>query len=267
MKNQYTEQDRENKSFEVAKNFSVNNQKYFSIRLDGVKFSSVTKKLKLHKPYDHNFINAMVDTCKHLMENTPGITMAYTQSDEITLIFDQSATTYSRRIEKLATVLAGRASGFMSLKIGALAAFDARVIVFPDLSYQIDNILWRIEDAVKNCRNGYVFWDMVNRGGFTQYNASSRLSNQDKEFLEDYIFRCLGIDFKEINPQEKRGTLLYRAEVAKKGYNPGLDKETETVRSIIYIDKNLPYNLKEWGLAEYIIDRQNEILSDSKILL
>ena len=53
------------------------------IRLDANNFSSWTKGLK--KPFDSNLSQLMTETAIHLLDETNAL-VAYTQSDEITLI-------------------------------------------------------------------------------------------------------------------------------------------------------------------------------------
>ena len=54
------------------------------IRLDGKAFHTFTKGLK--KPFDNILIETMQETAKYLCENIQGCKIAYTQSDEITLL-------------------------------------------------------------------------------------------------------------------------------------------------------------------------------------
>jgi tRNA(His) 5'-end guanylyltransferase len=62
--------------------FKVPNRSYVIVRLDGVRFSKYTKNLK---PFDDLLSNVMdattIELCKQFNP------MAYTQSDEISLIF------------------------------------------------------------------------------------------------------------------------------------------------------------------------------------
>ena len=54
------------------------------IRLDGKSFHSFTKEFQ--RPFDLILMRSMWDTARYLCENITGCKMAYTQSDEITLL-------------------------------------------------------------------------------------------------------------------------------------------------------------------------------------
>lgn len=71
---------------ESEKRIKINTDEAFLVRLDGRCFSNKTSHLI--KPFDINFANAMLKTCGDLLKEFHCAT-AYTQSDEITLVFNK----------------------------------------------------------------------------------------------------------------------------------------------------------------------------------
>ncbi len=60
---------------------------YLMVRLDGRSFTRLTKEeLPLEKPFDQGFHLAMLEVVDHLMSCGFGVTLEYTQSDEISLL-------------------------------------------------------------------------------------------------------------------------------------------------------------------------------------
>lgn len=55
------------------------------------------------------------------------ITYGYTESDEISLLLDVNEATFSRKVRKLNSVLAGEASARFSLILGDVGCFDCRL--------------------------------------------------------------------------------------------------------------------------------------------
>lgn len=79
-------------------------------RIDGRAFHTFCRGLK--KPYSKAFIEAMQETCKHLVKETTAI-LGYVQSDEISLGWtDTQHCPFDGRVQKLESVLASMASAF-----------------------------------------------------------------------------------------------------------------------------------------------------------
>ena len=131
-------------------------------RIDGKTFSRFTKGLE--RPFDPRFVNLMVETTKHLVEETEAL-LGYCQSDEITLYWHLDRGNFSNReywfggkFQKLTSVLASTASSFFAAKlpeflpekVGKYPTFDCRVWNVPDLEHVYLNFLWRLQDATKN---------------------------------------------------------------------------------------------------------------------
>ena len=83
------------------------------IRIDGKSFHSFTKGFQ--RPFDELLISTMQQTAKYLCENIQGCKLAYTQSDEITLLLTDYETIgtqgwFDYNIQKIVSVSASMAT-------------------------------------------------------------------------------------------------------------------------------------------------------------
>jgi tRNA(His) guanylyltransferase len=127
------------------------------IRLDGRAFHSFTKGLD--RPFDSLFISAMKETAKYVML-TCNANLAYTQSDEITLvILTKGDAFFSSRTQKLCSIAASAATVkfnneirnvLSEIYVNKMPTFDARVWNVPSLEEAANTVLWRELDAEKN---------------------------------------------------------------------------------------------------------------------
>ena len=83
------------------------------IRIDGKAFHSFTKGMC--RPFDEILQKSMVETCKYLCQNIMGCKLAYTQSDEISLLLvdyetNESQAWFSNNIQKMASISASMAT-------------------------------------------------------------------------------------------------------------------------------------------------------------
>lgn len=135
------------KQYEDVYNLVVPASMPFLIRLDGRNFSKFTAGFQ--KPFDENFILAMLATAKDLIGKFT-ISSAYCHSDEITAVFPPSPNhEFGGRLIKICTLLAGYASARFNYHLVEIvklsnaykpetlerilrqeACFDARPLVF-----------------------------------------------------------------------------------------------------------------------------------------
>lgn len=132
-------------------------------RLDGRGFSKFTKSMV--KPFDKTMSDLMIEVAKHLVQVT-GAVSAYTQSDEISLIWahpsqegDHQYRLFDHKLQKLASVLASIATAkFMHLlmqseysdKAASLPHFDCRAFGLPSKAEAANAMLWREQDCRRN---------------------------------------------------------------------------------------------------------------------
>lgn len=142
-------------------------------RLDGRTFSKFTRGFK--KPFDSRLTMAMDRATMALVEETKAA-IGYTQSDEITLIWDaaegNSERFFGDRTQKLCSILASYCAvefHWAMMEIISLSKepfararmqvmkphFDCRVFSVPDRGEAANALLWRCQDAKKNAVSSY----------------------------------------------------------------------------------------------------------------
>src|SRR3569833_421379 len=155
------------------------------LRLDGHAFSKFTAHFA--RPFDQRIHDAMAATCADLLGHFPSASMAYTQSDEITLVFPTGVGAYSDRVQKIVSLAASYTTARFNLHLGkAVAAapepavrnaeqtlgsayFDGRIFVVPSLAEALNCVLWRCRgDAIRNSVSAFarsMFSTKERRGG------------------------------------------------------------------------------------------------------
>jgi len=129
------------------------------IRIDGKAFHTWT--IGLESPFDENFYACMANTTKELVNQIQGATIAYGQSDEISILLKDYATYdtdawFGGNVQKIASVAASIATAVfnqtaikLGIDRGKLALFDARVFALP--THEVINyFIWRQQDFHRN---------------------------------------------------------------------------------------------------------------------
>lgn len=238
--------DKRMRDFEIALDQKVMSDMYIIARLDGRGFTKLTKEsLPLDRPFDLLFREAMIEVVKHLMDCGFKITYGYTQSDEISLLFNMNENGFGRKTRKLISILAGEASARFTQAIGTLAVFDCRIISLPNDDLVADYFRWRAEDAGRNALNAWCYWKLRDNG-FTVANAAKHLEGKSVAEKNEILFGY-GINYNELPTWQKRGIGFFYSLVEKKTINPKTNDEATTYRNQLNIQKNLPkgegYNL------------------------
>jgi len=164
------------KRYEAETGTSVDAARPVVIRLDGHSFSTYSRGFA--RPYDLRIHRAMVNTGVDLLEHF-GASTAYTESDEISLVFAphadgerESSLPFNGRTQKIVSVFAGYASARFNLHMmreafgedevelalqerveRCEAHFDARVFTVPGVEALCDYFRWR---AVHDCRRNSI---------------------------------------------------------------------------------------------------------------
>jgi tRNA(His) 5'-end guanylyltransferase len=94
------------------------------LRLDGRGFSRFTET-RFEKPFDARFHDTMVQTAQAILEDLQGL-YAYTESDEISVLFPRTWDLFDRELEKAVSLSAATASATFSLACGTRVNFDSR---------------------------------------------------------------------------------------------------------------------------------------------
>lgn len=153
------------------------------IRIDGCHFHTFTKGFD--KPFDNILMRAMQETAAELCKKIEGVKLAYTQSDEISLLITNNDTWetqpwFGNNLQKMVSVAASIATLTFNRAFDTLAhdfindvyykdpsvatdkllntyldacdkgaTFDARVFVLPD-DEVCNYFIWRQQDAIRN---------------------------------------------------------------------------------------------------------------------
>ena len=159
------------------------------VRLDGRSFTRLTTELlSLNKPFDERFRDAMIATVIHLMNCGFKIVYGYTQSDEISLLFDRNENGFGRKTRKLISILSGEASAKFSQSIGAIGVFDSRIVPLPDAGVVVDYFRWRAEDANRNSLNAWCYW-ALRKNGATGNEATRSLEQKSISEKNELLFK------------------------------------------------------------------------------
>ena len=167
------------KSYENITRTYLPNRMPVIIRIDGKAFHTFTKGFK--KPFDDILMRAMEETAAVLCRDIEGVKVAYTQSDEISLLITNNDTWetqpwFGNNLQKMASVAASIATlafnrafwhevnmlnndylntednEYLNVYCRAVekgATFDARVFVLP--ADEVCNyFIWRQQDAIRN---------------------------------------------------------------------------------------------------------------------
>jgi tRNA(His) guanylyltransferase len=224
------------------------------LRLDGRGFSRFTES-RFEKPFDLHFHEGMVQTAQTILEELQGL-YAYTESDEISVLFPRDWSLFDRELEKAVSISAGVASAHFALTFGTRAHFDSRAILAAEDEQVVDYFRWRQADAARCALNGWCYWTLRKRGESIA-GATAALQGKGIDFKNELLFQH-GINFNDLPLWQKRGTGLYWETFEREGYNPKLDQKVLTTRRRIKIDRELP-------IGEEYAERVKGIMSDGSL--
>lgn len=202
---------------------------YIVARLDGRSFTRLTKEVHdFEAPFDERFRDAMVGTVEHLMDCGFRITYGYTESDEISLLFDLNETTFGGKVRKLNSVLAGEASAKFSLILGDIGCFDSRLSELPTRSNVVDYFRWRNEDAHRNALNAHCYW-VLRKEGQNANDATKALLGLSISDKNELLFQR-GTNFNDLPSWQKRGIGVAWEEYEKEALNEKTGESVTAVR-------------------------------------
>ena len=203
--------DKQMRSYETGLDQTIPPELWMVVRLDGISFTTQTKKANLVKPFDQRFGIAMSDTAQALFRGAGfQVVYAYTMSDEISLLIHPMDETYGRKTRKIVSCLAGQTSAFLqrymseNFTVDALFAFDARLSILPHEQAVVDYFRWRQSEATRNCINAYCYWLLRQKDGKNKRDATSELRGMNFSELNEFLFRR-EINFNDLPLWERRG--------------------------------------------------------------
>jgi tRNA(His) 5'-end guanylyltransferase len=230
--------DKEMREFETVNDRIVPEDCFLVARLDGRNFTGLTSRMKMEKPFDEYMHTAMTEVLKDLMRRFE-FAYGYTQSDEISLLFDPKERSFNWKDRKLLSVLAGEASASFALKTRSCGVFDCRLSELPDRQRVIDYFRWRGRDSSRNSLSTYCFWTLIQKGGMSKRVAAGildGLTERDKRMtLLDY-----GIDFDEVPRWQRFGTGAYYRPLIMQALNQHSGEMENVNRRELVVDDELP---------------------------
>ena len=228
------------RQFEMALNNPVPPGFQIVARLDGRGFTRLTKEVcQFEAPFDSGFRDLMAAACRHLMTCGFNVLLAYSESDEISLLLHAQEMTFGRKPRKWISILAGEASAAFSLALGRAAAFDARLSVLPGREQVVDYFRWRMNDAARCCLNGHAYW-LLRRQGLSARATAQRLLGMGRADKHELLFQY-GVNFDALPTWQKRGFAVYWVERERVGRNPLTGEVTLTTRRELHTDEQLPW--------------------------
>ncbi len=206
------------KRYEDVTRYHVLRRTPVIIRLDGKAFHTFTKGLKhldptMDKtPYSIKMHEVMTATTIALVHEIQNVQLAYTQSDEISLLlrdWDKHETEqwFDAGIQKMISVSAAIASVtfnyfFNELRIpqsySDLAKFDARVFNLP--KEEVTNyFIWRQQDASRNSVQMYG----------RHYFSHKQMHGKNNSQVQDMLMKEHGFNWNDAPTWSKRGSCAY----------------------------------------------------------
>jgi tRNA(His) 5'-end guanylyltransferase len=257
----FDELDTRLRVYETAHDHCVLPRLFIIVRLDGRGFTRLTREVyHFAAPFDPLFRDHMLATVQHLMNCGFRIVYGYTQSDEISLVLHRDEDAFQRKLRKLISLLAAEASACFSLRLGGIAAFDARISQLPDLSQVVDYLRWRQEDAHRNALNAHSYW-LLRREGITAEAAATRLKGLSVAEKNELLFQQGGVNFNELPLWQKRGSGVYWGTYEKVGLQPLTQQPTATTRRRLKIDLELPMREEYGTFIQALMEREHPKLN------
>ena len=212
------------KEYESCYNFKIPNRSYVIIRLDGKGFSKYTTMFE--KPFDDIISNVMdtatIELCKYLNP-----LFAYTQSDEISLVFStieniDAELPFDGKVQKLCSISASKVTAVFNktmLRLLVLykysqeeliakiisgefaeidAVFDSRVFVIPDFREVSNYFIYRQQDCTRNSIS-------MAAHALLGHSATMNKSGDEKQ---EMLFKEKGINWNDYATKYKRGVVI-----------------------------------------------------------
>ncbi len=219
------------KTYEMVSDARLTRRMPVIIRIDGRTFHTFTRGCD--RPFDTILMKCMAETAKALVSEIQGCQLAYTQSDEISLLLTDYETIdtqgwFDYRLEKMCSISASIATLAFNKAISDIVAnYKARNLVSPNESdYRIlkfwadkqfkamfdsraynvpredvcNYFIWRQQDCTRNAIQ------MVGQANFSHKQLQNKSCNQ----IQEMLWQEKNINFNDFPVYQKRGTCIYK---------------------------------------------------------
>lgn len=222
------------RSYEHAYRRTLPPRTYTILRLDGVNFSALTRRLG--KPFDSGFATAMVNTGLGLCADMAGCAYAYVASDEINLLLTDFAKPTTQAwlggVEaKMLSISAALATRHFDAHCDLGGVFDARVFTLPDPVEVANYFVWRQRDTIRNAVS------MAAHTHLAPQAVHGASSEQKKSLLRE-----VGVYFDDYPTWARQGTVIAKTvgDVTVTYTRRGGAAVTEAVRRSVWAPADAP---------------------------
>jgi len=207
-------------SYQKEVNYFLDPDKYIIAHIDGRGFSNLIKN-KFEKPFDDAFIHMMNETAKFVCKEVQGCILAYTQSDEISLIIRKNEPEgdvfFGGRMCKMQSIIASLATSEFNrqlllyhmeksngsesielLKNTKLAQFDCKVWNVDTANDAVAWILFRNIDCVRNSK----------QQACQTYLPHKILMSKNTDEQIEILKTTKGVDWHKFSEDKKFGRLI-----------------------------------------------------------
>ena len=217
------------------------------VRIDGRNFKNALSRMGFEKPYDKRFTSAIVEAIETFFKKS-GLSpvFAYTFSDEISLFFRDNA--FDGRIEKLDSIVPSYISSAftMAQDPDEPVSFDSRIIPVHEDDVR-EYLIWRQDEAWRNCINSYAYYKLISEG-MEEQEAAKMLKNKVSSDMHELLFER-GINISKVPAWQRRGVIVIKKETEIEGFNPQLNVRTTSTRSKVFTEYDIPLFSSEEGEA------------------
>ena len=237
------------KEYEATSQGNVLRRTPVIIRVDGKAFHTFTKRFRdadAPDPFSPVMHHLMTATARAMVANIQCAVLAYTQSDEISILlrdWDRHETQqwFGGKLQKMISVSAAQASAYFNFfltreigpldYVGTVPLFDSRVFQLP-MDEVTNYFVWRQQDATRNSVQ------MLGR----HYYSHKEMHGKNVSQIQDMLMGVgiLPVNWNDIDTWKKRGTCVLP--------NPDIFDSSANV----VVDEEIPIFTKK---REYIEDR------------
>ncbi|MEU4229416.1 tRNA(His) guanylyltransferase Thg1 family protein [Nonomuraea sp. NPDC026600] len=196
------------KAYEQVTRTMLPRRTYTIVRVDGRAFHTFLRHAD--RPFDDAVVAAMDAVGQTLCKQMAGAVLAYTQSDECSVLITDFATPRTQPwfggvVQKIASVAASIAAVAFNEQYGldyddAIATFDGRVFTIPDVEEVAAYFQWRQRDCVRNSIT------MAAQAKFSHQQLHGKRTGD----MQEMLWSQHGINWNDYPAGVKRGRVCVR---------------------------------------------------------
>lgn len=259
------------KGYENISRYYLTKKTPVIIRIDGKAFHTFTRGFK--RPFDDVLIKTMQETAKYLCKNIMGCKLAYTQSDEISLLLvdyeqNESQPWFENNLQKMCSVSASMATmafnKYLEEEVNKWedTAFERNYLghciadVTPQDVELLDTYFLALDKGALFDARAFIIpkEEVCNYFIWRQQDASrnsiqmvaqsmfshKELQNKNCKELQELIFQKTGINWNDYNTVYKRGSCIIKENCPIQGVNMHSGIPFTVARSRWIVDKDIP---------------------------